>query len=244
MVDQANTVDASAIRKRLEDVRERIEQACQRAGRRSSEVTLVGVSKTFPLAAVEAAYEAGLRDFGENRVQELEKKSAGLPGIYNEGDVRWHLVGHLQRNKVKKAIQHFDLFHALDSPRLARELDKRAARIDRVIPALVQVNVSGEASKYGMDPEKVPDYLDGLAQYEHLKVVGLMTIPALVENAEKVRPGFSLLRKLFDEYADQAVPNVDLQFLSMGMTNDFEVAIEEGATHIRVGRGIFGARNY
>ncbi len=244
MANQASMIDAAAIRDRLADVRDRVKSACERVDRSPAEVTVIGVTKTFPQAAVEAARQAGLVDFGENRVQELEEKSAVMPGQYNGGDVRWHLVGHLQRNKVKTAIEQFDIFHALDSPRLAREIEKRAERIDRVIPSFVQVNISGEESKYGLPADEVHDYLDSLARYDYLRVEGLMTIPSLVDDPEDVRPEFRRMRELLERYDDSDNPQVDLQYLSMGMSNDFEVAIEEGATHIRVGRGIFGPRDY
>jgi pyridoxal phosphate enzyme (YggS family) len=244
MANHTNTVDAEAIKNRLNDVRRRVEEACHRADRSPSDVTVIGVAKTFPVAAVAEARQAGLLDFGENRVQELEEKAGELPGEYNGGDIRWHFVGHLQRNKVKTAIGHFDLFHALDSPRLAREIDKRAGRIDRVIRAFAQVNISGEESKYGLAAGEVYDYLDSIEQYENLRVEGLMTIPSLVDDPEDVRPEFRRMRELLEQYDDSDNPQVDLQYLSMGMTNDFEVAIEEGATHVRVGRGIFGPRDY
>ena len=244
MASETTTVDAQAIHDRLDDVRRRVKQACERSNRSPSEVTIVGVGKTFPQEALEAARQAGLKDFGENRVQELEEKSIAMPGVYNGGDVRWHLVGHLQRNKVKTAIEHFDVFHALDSPRLAREIEKRAERIDRVITAFVQVNISGEDSKYGLPVDEVHPYLDSIARYDYVRVVGLMTIPSLVDDPEDVRPEFRHMRELLEQYDESENPQVDLQYLSMGMTNDFEVAIEEGATHIRIGRGIFGPRDY
>lgn len=243
MPDPATAVDENAIRRRLEEVQGRIEEACERADRDPSEITLIGVSKTFPLSYVRAARDAGLLEFGENRVGELEEKSSELPGVSNGGDVRWHMVGHLQRNKVKTAIRHCDLFHALDSPRLADEIEKRCIRIDRTLPALVQVNVSGEESKYGLPPARVHEYLDALADYDQIAVRGLMTIASLVDDPEQVRPEFRLLRDLFDRYDDAGNPSVEMEMLSMGMTNDFEVAIEEGATHLRIGRAIFGPRD-
>ena len=243
MPDPAAAVDENAIRRRIEEVRERVEQACQRAGRDASEVTLIGVSKTFALRYVDAAREADLRDFAENRVQDLEEKAEQLPGAHAGGPVNWHFVGHLQRNKVKTAIKYCDTFHALDSPRLARELEKRLERIDRTLPVFVQVNVSGEESKYGLPPSRLHEYLDSLAEYDHLRVRGLMTIASLVDDPEEVRPEFRLLRDLYDRYDDHDNPSVELEALSMGMTNDFEVAIEEGATHLRVGRAIFGPRD-
>lgn len=227
---------------RVEEIRERIERACQRAGREPEEITLVAVSKTFPLEAIHEAMEAGLRDFGENRVQELDDKAAALPGEYLGGEVRWHMIGHLQRNKARDTVRTTDLFHGLDSPRLAREIDKRARKEGRVMPCLVQVNVADDENKYGFDPEATHPFLDELQQYESIRVEGLMTIVPHVDDPETVRPAFAQLRELAATYSGGE--NVDLRTLSMGMTNDFEIAIEEGATMVRIGRALFGARNY
>ncbi len=227
---------------RLAHVQERIVLACQRAGRSVDEVTLVAISKTFPLEDIEAAYAAGMRDFGENKVQELVAKATAMPGEVGGGAVRWHMVGHLQRNKAKDVVAHADLFHALDSLRLARELDKRAAQAGRVVPCLVQVNVSNEDTKFGLLPRQLPALMDELARFEHLKVLGLMTLAAPAADPEEVRPEFQLLRRLFEQ--QPAAPHVAMRHLSMGMSGDFEVAIEEGATLVRVGSAIFGARSY
>lgn len=237
-------IDEKVIAERLDTVRERIEQACQRAGRSSEEVTLVGVSKTHPVEAVAMAREAGLRDLGENRVQELTEKAEAIHGAYQGGDIRWHMIGHLQRNKAKEVIACADLFHALDSPRLARELDKRAAAEGRVLPCLVQVNVSGEDSKFGLDPDQTRHMLRRLAEHEHLHIQGLMTLAAPTDDPEDVRPQFRLLRELFETCDTSTYPHVNMQILSMGMSGDFEVAIEEGATHVRIGTAIFGAREW
>lgn len=237
-------VDPKSIADRLDEVQERIEQACQRVGRSSDEVTLIGVTKTFPIEAVHAAREAGLLRFGENRVQELVEKVELLPSHLLGGDVEWHMIGHLQRNKVKDVVEYADYFQALDSPRLAKELNKRAAQEDRVVPCLVQVNVSGEESKYGIEPEGVAEYLNKLAKYENLDVEGLMAIASFVDDPEAVRSEFRALREIFEAYDAASNAVVTMKYLSMGMSNDFEVAIEEGATHIRIGSAIFGERNY
>ena len=234
---------ARAIGERIEQVRERIAQACQRAGRASDEVTLVGITKTFSVEVVAAAIEAGLRDLGENKVQELQEKVEAFPGLYQGGDVRWHMVGHLQRNKAKDVVACTDLFHALDSKRLAKELNKRAAREGRVMPCLVQVNVSGEASKFGLDPDETASLIDVFAEYDHLRILGLMTLAAPTEDPEEVRPQFRLLRELFEQSRRPDHPNVSMEMLSMGMSGDFEVAIEEGATHVRLGTALFGPRS-
>ncbi|MGI9174285.1 MAG: YggS family pyridoxal phosphate-dependent enzyme [Rhodothermales bacterium] len=240
METTSTDVDASAIAERLAAVRERIAAACERAGRPASSVTLVAVSKTFPLAAVEAAYAAGARHFGENKVQDLVEKAEAMPGQTGGGDLCWHMIGHLQRNKAKDVVAHADLFEALDSPRLAKELNKRAEAEERVVPCLVQVNVSGEESKYGLGPDHVHDFLDQVAAYEGLRVRGLMTLAAPADDSEDVRPQFELLRRLAETYPGNARAGLDV--LSMGMSGDFEVAIEEGATHVRIGSAIFGPR--
>lgn len=236
----------SDIRRRLEVVQGRIAAACERAGRDPAKVRLVAVTKSFGPEVVRAALEAGLRDFGENRVQELEAKAALLPGERAGGELRWHLIGSLQRNKARPAVELADTFHALDSERLARALDRRAAAAERVLPCYVQVNVSGEASKSGLAPEEVHAFLDGLAAFEHLEVLGLMTLAAPAETEEEleavVRPQLRLLRRLAETY-EGASPRVRRPLrLSMGMSGDFEVALEEGATDLRLGSVLFGAR--
>jgi PLP dependent protein len=235
-------IDAQAIAHRLEVIQERIVKACQRAGRRPDEVTLVGVTKTFPVELVAAAHEVGIRDFGENRVQELSRKAGAIPGRVLGGDVCWHMIGHLQRNKAKEVVAYADMFHALDSLRLAEALNTRAALVGRVLPCLVQVNVSGEASKFGLPPGDAFDMMDRLAMYEHVRVVGLMTLAAPTPDPEAVRPQFRLLRDVYDTYDQPEHAHVQMQYLSMGMSGDFEVAIEEGATHVRVGTALFGLR--
>ncbi len=221
-----------AIRERLEMVRERVTLACQRAGRPSREVSLVAVTKTFSLDVVEAALQAGLQDLGENKMQELAAKAAAFP------DARWHMIGHLQRNKARDAVLHAHMFHALDSLRLARALNVRAAQLGRSLVCCVQVNVSGEESKFGLHANQVAEALGQIALLPHLRIAGLMTLAAPTDHAETVRPQFRLLRELLDSW--DGFP--ERPVLSMGMSSDFEVAIEEGATHIRLGSSIFGPR--
>jgi pyridoxal phosphate enzyme (YggS family) len=235
-------VDPLTIEHHLEVVRERIERACGRCGRSSNDVTLVGVTKTFPIRTVGSAVEAGLTHLAENRVQELVEKAGTIPGLLRGGSVSWYMIGHLQRNKVKEIVDFADFFHALDSLRLAKELDKRASQEDRVVPCLVQVNVSKEESKYGVAPSETHSFLDELARYEHIRVDGLMTIASFVDEPEQVRPEFRQLRHLFETYDSNRNPRVTMRHLSMGMSGDFEVAIEEGSTHVRIGSAIFGAR--
>ncbi len=241
---EASTIQSADIKERLATVRQRVEAACERAGRSADDVHLIAISKTFPLAVSKAAYDVGLKDFGENRAGDLTEKAKAWPGEHLGGDIRWHMVGHLQRNKAKDIVEHADVFHALDSPRLAKELEKRAGREGRVLRCFAQVNISGEDSKYGLNPEKTHAFLDSLAKFSHIHVVGLMGMASFVEDPEDVRHQFQLLRGLRDRYDDSQNTSVDLDFLSMGMSNDFEVAIEEGATHIRLGTAIFGPRDY
>ena len=244
MLESDPAIDARTIAERVDEIRGRIARGCRHAGRSPDEVTLVAVTKTFPLDAVEAGHAAGLRHFGENKVQELAEKAAARPGRLHGGDRTWHLIGHLQRNKAKDAVAHADVFEALDSPRLAAELEKRAAAAGRTLGCLVQVNVSGEASKYGLDPDALYAFLDDVAAYEHLAVRGLMTLAAPTDDPEDVRPQFRLLRRLAEGYGPGRNPNVRLDDLSMGMSGDFEVAVEEGATIVRIGSALFGPRTY
>ncbi len=231
-----------AIKQRLELVQERIGKACERVGRAPEDITLIAVTKTFSPEVVSAAVFAGLVDFGENRVQELITKSDATPGLALGGSVRWHLIGPLQRNKAKEAARRADCFHALDSLRLAYALNSRAELEGRVIPCMVQVNVSGEDSKSGVMPGGLTELLDGVMPFNNLNVRGLMTLAAPASTPGEletlVRPQFARLREL----AETSSHSGQLIQLSMGMSGDFEVAIEEGATHIRLGSVLFGGR--
>ena len=230
----------STIADRAARVRDRIAEAAHRGGRDPGAVTLVAVTKTRPLETVRAAVAAGLRDLGENRVQELVEKSDAMPGESAGGAVRWHLIGSLQRNKARDAAARADLFHALDSLRLANALDKWAAEAGRVLPVLVQVNISDEDAKHGLAPDAAPDLLAAIGERPNLRLVGLMGMAAIAEDEgdldRVVRPAFQRLRRLYD---DAPAP---LSILSMGMSGDFGVAVEEGATHVRVGTALFGPR--
>jgi hypothetical protein len=241
---ETQPLDVQSIAERYDAVREQVEQACQRVGRRADAITIVGVTKTFPLEVVEAGYEVGLRHFGENRARELRDKAKAHPGRFNGGDLDWHMIGHLQTNKAKFVARHADFFECLDSPRLAEELNKRAAKNDRVMPCLVQVNISGADQKYGLPPEKTHDFLDTLATYDHLDVRGLMAMAAYTEDPEDTRPSFQQMRELFETYDARDNPTVAMKTLSLGMSSDFEVAIEEGSTMIRIGSALFGPRDY
>ena len=219
-----------SILQNLERVRERIEAACRRVGRKSSEVTLIGVTKTVGVEAVVEAYEAGLRDFGENRVQEALAKMEAVRQLGFEP--RWHMIGHLQTNKVKIAAGRFGIIHSVDSVRLANEISRR---YESLVPVLLEVNVAQDAAKFGFAPEEVAAALREIAVLPHLDARGLMAIAPQTNNPEETRPTFRRLRALRDDLA--------LGELSMGMSGDFEVAIEEGATMIRVGTAIFGSRS-
>jgi len=227
----------SSISDSLSILRGRIAAASARAGRDPREVKLVAVSKNIDVERIVLAVEAGVRDFGENRVQEAAEK---IPRVH--ADVTWHFVGHLQRNKAKDAVELFSLMHSLDSIRLARELDRRCEMADSTIDLLLQVNISGEATKFGVPPEMARDVLLEIARYERLRVRGLMVIAPYSDNPEDSRPWFSQARQLTRELGRLSISNVSMDELSMGMSGDYEVAIEEGATIIRVGTAIFGER--
>jgi len=243
MEEATDQVSVEAISARLDTVRERIAQACERAGR-EERPAIVAVSKTFPLRAIENAHQLGLDRFGENRARQLRDKARQRPGAFKGGDFRWHMVGHLQTNKAKFVTRHADWFDALDRAPLAEELNKRAAKNNRVLPCLAQVNISREEQKYGLAPEETHVFLDRCAEYDHLAVRGLMAMASFVDDPEDVRGEFREMRGLFETYDATANPRVDMEVLSIGMSNDFEVAVEEGSTMVRLGSAIFGPRDY
>ncbi|MGO8785990.1 MAG: YggS family pyridoxal phosphate-dependent enzyme [Terriglobia bacterium] len=219
-------------------VEDRISAACRRSGRRREDVKLVGISKTHPPELVRAAYEAGLRDFGENRVQEAKSKCAELVDLA----ATWHLVGHLQSNKARLARDLFHWVHSVDSLRLAEKLAQAAVPGDTRLPVLIEVNLGEEASKAGVRAVDVAALAEQIAPMETLELRGLMVIPPFLENPEDVRPYFRQLRALAGDIEARNLPNVSMHELSMGMSHDFEVAVEEGATIVRVGTAIFGQR--
>jgi pyridoxal phosphate enzyme (YggS family) len=224
---------------RVAAVRERMRRAAARAGRSPDDVVLVAVTKTHPPEVVREAFAAGLRDFGENRVQEAEGKVLALADLRTAG-IRWHLVGHLQSNKARKAVPLFDLVHSLDDADLGRRLDRIGAEAARVVRTLVQVDLAGEGTKSGLPEAALLPTLEALRGLPNLRVEGLMVLPPFEENPERTRPYFRRLRELRDRARTQSLlPGSDL---SMGMSHDFEVAIEEGATHVRVGTELFGER--
>lgn len=223
----------------LKDVESRVCAACERAGRSRDEVTLIAVSKTKPVEMLKEAYEAGARYFGENKVQELVDKFDVMPD-----DIHWQLIGHLQRNKVKYIVDKAELIHSVDSLRLAEAIDKEAAKKGVIANILLEVNMAKEETKFGLMPEEVLDFVKQIVRFQNIKVQGLMTIAPFVADPEENRKHFANLRKLSVDIRKEKVNNVNMSILSMGMTNDFEVAIEEGATMVRVGTAIFGERNY
>jgi len=227
---------AFALAVNLEHVRERIARAAERGGRRPDEITLVAVSKTFPPEAIRAAFDAGLRHFGENRVQEWESKRPSLAAL----DATWHLIGHLQSNKARRAAYLFHQIDSLDDLALAKRLDAAAASEGKLLPALIEVHLGGEETKSGVSEAALPALAESIAPFAHLDFIGLMTIPPFFDDAERVRLSFRRLRELRDDLARRLGRN--LPVLSMGMSHDFEVAIEEGATEIRLGTALFGAR--
>lgn len=227
------------IQENIKAVEDRIAAECQKAGRDPEDVTLIAVSKTKPVEMLREAYEYGCRDFGENKVQELLDKYEEMPR-----DIRWHMIGHLQRNKVKYIVDKVYLIHSVDSLRLAEEISKEAMKKQVTVKILIEVNVAEEESKYGVRLEEAEELIRAAALLPNICICGLMTIAPCVEDPEENRPIFRSLKKLAVDIKMKNIDNVHMGVLSMGMTGDYEVAIEEGATMVRVGTGIFGERNY
>lgn len=228
----------------LTHVQQRLARAAERAGRDPREITLVAVSKTFPAETILAAYALGVRHFGENRVEEAAQKIPSVKSQIVQSLITWHLVGHLQSRKIKDALPLFDFIHSIDTVALAQKVEARAAALNKTIPILLEVNISGEATKYGFAPEPREKFFDAvraILALSHLDVQGLMTIAPIVAQPEDARPYFRALRELRDELRAR-FPECAWQHLSMGMTDDFEAAIAEGATMVRIGRAIFGER--
>ena len=223
----------------LKKVEDNVDAACRKAGRSRDEVTLIAVSKTKPVEMLSTIYNQGIRDFGENKVQEMCDKMEQLPS-----DIRWHMIGHLQTNKVKYIVGHTTLIHSVDSLHLAKEIEKQAEKKDVTVDILVEVNIAEEESKFGIHKEETYELVRQIAALPHVHICGLMTIAPYVENPEDNRMYFRGIRQLSVDIAEQNIDNVNMDVLSMGMTGDYMVAIEEGATMVRVGTGIFGERNY
>ena len=227
------------IKENLKIVEENIVQACERAGRDPKEVTLIAVSKTKPNEMIEEAIDYGMKDFGENKVQEMVEKMDTISEKIN-----WHLIGHLQRNKVKYIVDRVCLIHSVDSLRLAEQINEEAKKKDVVCNILIEVNIANEESKFGVSREELKSLLGEIKKLTNVQVKGLMTIAPFVEDPEDNRKYFREMHKLFIDMSHEIADNIKMEILSMGMTGDYQVAIEEGATMVRVGTGIFGERNY
>jgi pyridoxal phosphate enzyme (YggS family) len=226
------------IRDNLEMCMERINRTAAKSGRNPSDITLVAVTKMVEVARINKAIEAGITHIGENKVQEARSKYGKI------SPVNWHMIGHLQTNKVKYAVSIFDMIQSVDSLHLAQEIEKRCAGEQKVMPVLVEVNTSGEKSKYGCDPDSAPDLVSQLSIFNHIRVQGLMTIGLFSDDMKLVRPCFIRLRELSEKIGALNLPSVEMHILSMGMSSDFEVAVEEGSTMVRIGTAIFGPRNH
>ena len=227
------------IENNLRKVREKIDKVSIRCGRNPNEVRLIGVTKTFGYEVIQAGIDLGITDIGENYVQEF----AGKKPFLDPKEVRFHMIGHLQTNKVKEALELFDVIHSVDRLKLAEKIQKEAEKMSKVVPVLVQVNTSAEESKFGIEPVETVTFVRSLTEFRNIEVIGLMTLAAFLDDPETVRPMFRVLKNLRDEINQLHVPGVHLKELSMGMSNDYPVAIEEGATMIRVGTALFGARD-
>lgn len=228
------------IAQNLKSIQQKIEKAATESGRDPGEITLVAVSKTKPTRDILTAIEAGQLHFGENRMKELEDKMAEI----ELPDVIWHFIGNLQTNKIKYIADRVNWIHSVEKAKYLKEINKRAGNANRVVNALIQVNISGEKQKGGCEPEDLANILESAQDYEHVTVRGLMGMATFVDDAEDVRSEFKLLKQLFDSHQKYNGGSVNLEHLSMGMTNDMEVAIQEGATMVRIGSAIFGERNY
>lgn len=228
------------IAQNLTSIQQKIEQICTSSGRDPNEISLVAVSKTKPNEDILEALAAGQLHFGENRMKELEDKMASI----DNPDVVWHFIGNLQTNKIKYIADRVNWIHSVEKAKYLKEINKRAGKANRVVNALIQVNISDEKQKGGCKPDDLAAILQSAQNYEHVKVKGLMGMAAFVDDPEEIRDEFRLLKKLFDSHQSYNKGSVQLEHISMGMTNDFKVAIEEGATMLRIGSAIFGERNY
>lgn len=227
------------LKENLAQVEAKIQEACNKAGRNRDEVTLIAVSKTKPVPMLQEIYDCDVRDFGENKVQEMCEKIEILPD-----DIKWHMIGHLQTNKVKYIVGKTELIHSVDSLKLAQEIQKQALKKDVIVPILIEVNIAQEDTKFGIKKEDTIELVKAISQLDHVRIMGLMTIAPYVENAEDNRLYFRGIKQLSVDIDNQNIDNVCMNVLSMGMTGDYTVAIEEGSTMVRVGTGIFGERNY
>ncbi len=216
-----------------------IKNACERVNRAPKDITLIAVTKTIEAERINEALKSGIENIGENKVQEIMEKYDKI-----EYKPSWHLIGHLQTNKVKYIIDKVDLIHSLDSLKLAKEIDKRAGKINRVIDVLIQINIADENTKFGLSYKELDDFIIEVSAFENIRVQGLMAIVPYVTNPEEVRPYFRKMKEIFDGLEDSPYEKINMKYLSMGMTNDYQIAIEEGSNMVRIGTGIFGERYY
>ncbi len=228
----------SDIRQNIIDIKQEIAEICERANRNPDDILLLGVTKTVEPQRINEAIAEGITDIGENRVQEILNKYESVDPVH------WHLIGHLQTNKVKYIVDKVKMIHSLDSIRLAEEINKRAKQHQVLMDVLVQINVAKEDTKFGLYVDELDDFIKKVQEFENINIKGLMTIAPFEENPEKVRPYFRTLKSIFERIKAKKLERVDMQYLSMGMSNDFKIAIEEGANIIRIGTAIFGKRNY
>jgi len=228
-----------SISENLKSIRERIHRACSKVGRNADEVKLIAVTKTISVDRIKEAINCGINCLGENKVQEIVDK---YPQIH--GDIEWHMIGHLQTNKVKYITDKVSMIQSVDSIKLAQEINKRFKNSGRIIDILVEINIANEESKHGIDPSNVIEFIKTISSYDNLKVCGLMTVAPASYDMEEVRPYFKSMKKIFEDVKASCIDNVEMKYLSMGMTGDFEVAIEEGSNIVRIGSGIFGPRIY
>jgi len=229
-----------SIRENIDDITKKIENTCKKIGRNPKDITVIAVSKTVESKRAKEAVNAGINNLGENRVQELIKKYDELSDL----DVKWHMIGHLQKNKVKYIIDKTVLIHSVESLSLAEEINKRAEKNNLIANVLIELNIGEEESKFGINEENVYDFITSMEQFENIKVLGLMTVAPFCENPEDVRWVFKKMKNIYDKISTMNLRNTEMNYLSMGMTNDYEIAIEEGSNIIRIGTAIFGARNY
>lgn len=227
------------IKDNVANIQKTIQETLDKSSRQKEDVTLIAVSKTKPIKAIQEVYEAGIKDFGENRVQELRDKMPALPK-----DIRWHMIGHLQKNKIKYIIQDIYMIHSVDSLSLAEEISKHALKINRQIPVLLEVNIGEEDSKFGYQIQELYEDLTALSALEGIQIKGLMCVPPFSDDMEDSRPYFKKLFNLMVDIASKNIDNIDMNSLSMGMSGDFPIAIEEGANYLRIGTSIFGERDY
>ncbi|WP_058485441.1 YggS family pyridoxal phosphate-dependent enzyme [Defluviitalea phaphyphila] len=229
----------SQIKNNIEEIKRKIDIAAKKSGRKYEDITLIAVTKTVDVPRIKEALSSGICHIGENKVQEIMRKYEHI-----DTNIHWHLIGHLQTNKVKYIIDKVDLIHSVDSERLAYKINEQAAKKGKIMDILLQVNVAKEKTKFGLFMEEVEPLIDKVKNLENIRVKGLMTIAPYVENPEENRTHFRNLKQLSVDISKRNIDNISMEILSMGMTNDYEVAIEEGATMVRIGTGIFGERNY